>query len=969
MDEIDQQSASPFWVVIGASAGGLDALKELLSCLDKSLPAVFLVAQHLDPKHPTILRDLLARITDLPVVLVDDDTRPQTNTIYIVSPGHNAMVQDQKIKLTPAAEVGPKPSINLLLNSVAQDIGEHAVAVILSGTGSDGAQGVAAIKAASGLVVVQSENTAKYSGMPNAAVETGFVDLVLSPSDMASQLKGYIESAGQTLLKVVEPKAQSLLERIFQRLLDQTGYDFSGYKLKTVQRRIARRMAVHKVLTLEDYVTLLMSSAEEAESLFKDLLISVTDFFRDGEAFNDLAEVIDKLVEVHEESDQLRIWVPGCAGGEEAYSIAILFLKARNKYRKPLNFQVFATDIDEFALSQARKGIFNAAQIKTLDTEVLQDFFHKKDGYYLIHKSVRDHVVFARQNLVMDPPFSRLDLISCRNVLIYFSVELQKQVMQTFHFALKPDGFLFLGKSESASPGTPELFDPYNKKSQIFRRKNTSLSVKSDHISSAVTVARTRKQQNHKTIMVSQDKNKILAQLDQLLLDQMVPTAVVVDAAGQVLHLRGDVSRYLVFPQGRIDTNILTLVRDDLKVDIRALMQKAKREGEASTQALFYDNSEVENALFITVKRVKIDSQSTQEVFLISFTQVDLSEAFISGTGLLNDDSRLVNENLRKEVSVFKERLQTSIEELETTNEELQSTNEELQSANEELQSANEELQTANEEMQSTNEELSTVNQELEVKTYELEQVNNDLENMLAKMNEVIVLVDTRLRVQRLTKRAAKVLSIQTSDIGQTITTLGINIDVPNFRQELLSVIETEIETHLRVRKGSVVYQLRLVPYKSDETRVVGVMLFFENPTHRSNLDPEIDGHVTLQHLGRQLPFGLVSIDETGVMTYVSERVQALLGYSEQELLHQNVKTLMPDPYRQHHDGYLYEFSQGNSKGSIGRWRDITTQHKSGERLLLKLQTQQTWINAERHYLGYLALPEEVEQLEQGQHE
>ena len=956
----------PYWVVVGASAGGLDALKEFLVALNTTVPTIFIIAQHLDPKHPTILKDLLSRITDLPVEMVDQNITPRPQVIYIIAPGHNAVVKAGRIILTPAAAIGPKPSINFLLNSLAEDQGERAIAVILSGTGSDGAQGVTAIKAASGLVIVQDHKTAKYSGMPNAAIETGFVDLILPPNLIAYELKAYIESAGQVLGSIVAPVAKSSLEKVFQKLLDQTGYDFSGYKLKTIQRRIARRMAVHKLMNIEDYVTLLFASADEVDCLFKDLLISVTDFFRDPDAFKDLETVIEFLVENQPEGEPLRIWVAGCANGEEAFSIAIMILQAKIKLRREVHFQIFATDIDEFALAQARKGQFNSAQVKNIAEDLRKTYFIERNGIYQVHKSVRDNVVFARQNLVMDPPFSKLDLISCRNVLIYFSLELQKQVLQTFHFALKQEGFLFLGKSESASSSMPELFDAFNKRSQIFRRKKTNLSNRLDHVSSAVMVARTKQVRDLGAPLMLQEKKQIIGQLDQILLDQMVPTAVVVDGSGLVLHIRGDVSRYLTFPQGRIDTNILTLVRDDLKVDVRALLQKAKREGSASTQALFFNNGDAEKALFITINRIQASelNQTGQELYVVSFTQVDLGEAFISGTGLLNEESRISNESLRKEVAIFKERLQTSIEELETTNEELQSTNEELQSANEELQSANEELQTANEEMQSTNEELSTVNQELEVKTYELEQVNNDLENMLAKMNEVIVLVDNRLRLLRLTQKAANLLGVSLDAMGQTITTIGIDIDIPNLRQELLNVIETEVESGLRVRKGPAVYNLRLVPYKSDAVKVVGVMMFFESPLHISRINPEIDCHVTLKHLGRFLPFALVVIDEAGAMTYVNDKALAILGYSLAELLHKNVKMLMPDPYSQHHDGYLQNYIGGKVIGVMSQWRDVTALTKQGERLLLKLKVEETWINAERHFLGYLTKPEEISEFE-----
>lgn len=950
-------SADHYWVVVGASAGGLEALKELLTGLKDINNATVVIAQHLDPKHPTILRDLLSRITELPIKLVDREIVPQVGEVYIVSPGHNALIRDGKITLKPAAEVGPKPSVDLLLTTLAEQIGEKGIAVILSGTGSDGAQGVMAVKSANGLVLAQDEATAKYSGMPNAAIDTGLVDLVLPPNKIASEVLSYIESAGKALSKVSSPKVRTTLEKIFQRILEQTGYDFSGYKIKTIQRRIARRMAVHKTASIEEYFKLLSASSKEVESLFKDLLISVTSFFRDTEAFEDLEKVIESIVEEAEDNAPVRVWVPGCANGEEAYSIAILFQQAFFKFNKKATFQVFATDIDEFALSLARKGSYSSAQVKDIPEDILKQYFIVKEDAFLVSKFIRDRVVFARQNLIMDSPFSRIDLISCRNLMIYFSLELQRQVFQVFHFALKPSGYLFLGRSESASNTVPELFEGYMKKSQIFSRKNTNLSPRLDQVSSAVTLAKARQHSSVKTGL-TQEKNLAYEQLDKILLDQLFPTAIVIDRDGEVLHIRGGVQDYLAFPQGRIDTNILSLIREDLKIDVRALLQKSGREGYAATQALFYENNIANKALFLAMKRIELESNS-HDTFVLTFTEVDLSEAFFSGTGLLNDKSELANDNLKKEISLFKERLQTSIEELETTNEELQSTNEELQSANEELQSANEELQTANEELQSTNEELSTVNQELEVKGFELEHVNNDLEHILSNMDEKVILVDNRLRVLRFTKQAADVFGISNADIGQTVTTLGLTLDIPNIRQELLGVVECEEERLIRLRKEAIVYHLRLVPYKSQMSQVVGVMLFFEQPDKRELSDAkQTDAKNGFEVFGGYLPIGMVIIDSTGVMTYLNSKIIDYLGYSCQELLFKNVTALMPTPYSDHHNLYLHNYLKGEDKGVIGQWREVTVVKADGQRQLLKLKVEEAWVRSERHFVGFIGTQE-----------
>lgn len=944
----DNQAAAPFWVAVGASAGGLDALKELLAGLDPNINAIIIIAQHLDPKHPTILKDLLARSTRLPVHLVEKRVRPQAGSVYIISPGHNGLVEASELLLRPAAEIGPKPSASLLMSSLAEDQGEQSIAVILSGTGTDGAQGVMAVKAANGLAIAQNEETAKYSGMPRAAVDTGVVDMILPPSSIAREIQEFIISSGKTLSKLSAPRTKSSLEKIFQRIYDQTGYDFSGYKMKTIQRRIARRMAVHKVVTLDDYVTLLLSSGKEVESLFKDLLISVTSFFRDAGPFGDLAKALEKLLEEAPEQQQLRIWVAGCAKGEEAYSIALLLQQARSRLQKEVSFQVFATDIDEQALAQARRGIFTPAQIKEVPDELLSKYFTKKDDHYFIHKLIRDQVVFARQNVIMDPPFSRLDLISCRNLLIYFSAELQKQVFQTFHFALKPKGLLFLGKSESA---TPELFEPLIKQSQLFVRKKTNLSQRLDQVSSASNLASSRMKKEQGPSPLYQEKKNLAQQIDRLLIEELLPTAAVVDADGQVMHLRGDVSPYLTFPQGRIDTNILSLVREELRVDTRALLQKARQEGQASTQALFYNEGQAEKALFLSMKAV--DLPEGGEVYVLTFSEVDLTEAFISGTGLLNEEGRISNDSLRREIGVFKERLQTSIEDLETTNEELQSTNEELQSANEELQSTNEELQTANEELQSTNEELSTVNEELEVKTYELEQANSHLENMLARMNESIILVDNRLRVQRFTAKAAELFGLVTSDLNQTLTTLGLNLDIPNLRQTLLNVIEQNQEQQLRVRKSEEVYFLRLVPYRMDESQQVdGVMLFFE--TSRQLSLQQGTSLQALQLLGEELPYALLVIDQQGTLIFSNSKVQGLLGYSPEEMLYQNIKAFMPDPYSRHHDAYLRNYLAGKGEGNLGKWREVTALNAQGGRQLLKIKVEAIELMGETHFLGLL---------------
>lgn len=940
-----KQKQDDYWVLLGASAGGLEALKCFLENFTVRQQCYLIVAQHLDPKHPTILKELLARTTDMPVQLVETDIQPEVGQVYIISPGHNATLKEGKICLSPAAMVGPKPSIDVLLNSLASSVGEKAIAVILSGTGTDGAQGAMAIKAQNGVVFAQSLESAKYNGMPNAAIETGVVDMVLPPDAIAKKIQDYVTTSELSFKVVKQPTTQNKLERIFKKIFEETGYDFSGYKLKTIQRRIARRMAVHRLTSLEQYLDFIESSPHEIDSLFKDFLISVTAFFRDKEAFEDLKKVIDNIVERTPESESIRVWVPGCANGEEAYSIGILLHQALVKRRKTTAYQIFASDIDESALNQARRGIFSAAQIDEIESEILESFFQPRDGQYMISKSIRDRIVFAKQNVINDPPFSKVDLISCRNLLIYFSQDLQKRVLQTFHFALKNSSYLFLGKSESADTTSQELFSPYFKKSHIFLRKNMDLSNAVDQIQSANSYAKMAKQNNPNQVQF--EKQTIANRLDQVLLQEIVPASLVIDRSGQVLHIRGEMSRYLKFPQGKIDTNILSLAQDDIKVDIRALLSRAKDVGQATSQSLFF-SSENQQILFINIRRFDLLDEDSEH-FIVSFLPAKVDESFFVNPEVVDVKKREANDLLVNEIALFKERLQTSMEELETTNEELQSTNEELQSANEELQSTNEELQTSNEELQSTNEELSTVNQELEVKTYEMEQLNNDLENMLESMNELIIVLDSRLRVIRYTQIAGKTFGLTSDSLNQTITTLGLPVDIPNLRHELLSVIDYAKEASISGRFKAVKYSVRMIPYLNHGDTVSGILMFFEDARHLSRIRPEVNSVKSFELLGNDFDYGLLVIDEIGSIVYTNQLGASMLGYDKEAVNFDKLNQFLPEPYASQGSSFVTDYLPEHLLNND--WQGLAFKTKNSERQLIKIRVDETWLNAEKHYL------------------
>ncbi|MGM0416411.1 MAG: CheR family methyltransferase [Thermodesulfobacteriota bacterium] len=916
-----------FWIGVGASAGGLEALKELVQGFNNK-DVIYVIAQHLDPNHPTILKDLLERVSQLPVNLVQNDTKPRRGEIYVISPGHNAIIKEGFIVLKPAAAVGPKPSVNEFFTSMASEVGEDSIGIILSGTGSDGAQGIIAIKSAGGIAFSQDELSAKYSGMPRSAIDTGVIDFVLSPSEIAEELNHFINSSSTNATRFSGPKIRTNIQKIFQRIYDQTNYDFSGYKIKTIQRRIQRRMVVNKVVTLDDYITLLMSSSSEVESLFKELLISVTAFFRDPDPFGYLSDTVKKMLETRKPGETIRVWVAGCARGEEAYSIAILFHEAIRNLGKEVKFQIFSTDIDDNALDKARQGTYTRDQVKGVSKELLERYFTRCDDLYLVKKGLRENVVFAKQNLIMDPPFSHLDLISCRNVMIYFNLDTQRTVFQTFHFALKPGGYLFLGKSESATNNGSELFEPENSKMQLFRRGATDTSYSQTNRG----IKRQAQGQYNSEVPISElkgDKSYTLKEkMEQTLIHQHVPAAVCINPQGQMLHVKGDLNRFLSIPEGKIDNNILTMARDSLKIDIRSLMQRSKREGKASAQALFYEHELHDHILFLTMS--KMDGYETETFFVLAFFDIKVDEGRRSGNVSNESLDNLCSKNLQREVEIFRERLQNSIQDLETTNEELQSTNEELQSANEELQSANEELQTANEELQSTNEELSTVNEELEVKTFELSQVNNDLESMLLSINEIIIFMDTRLRIKRFTHKASREFNLMSSDIGQVLTSYDFAIEILNLRIELLNVIEKEEERVIRLRKNGMNYDLRLVAYKSDDREVVGVILFFEK-FHDASQDRDLTYRKMLNIIDDNSRYPVICVAHEGEIVFAGSSFRSALGYDEQDLLAMNIKSLLTE---QHEAMSRDLFTEGLSDHE--GWRPITLVNSEDNRLQAK---------------------------------
>ncbi|MDD2741116.1 MAG: chemotaxis protein CheB [Rhodocyclaceae bacterium] len=773
-----------FVVAIGASAGGLEALTALVSHLPADLNIPFIVLQHLSPNYRSMMVQLLARATDLQVEEVDDGAKPQPNHIYITPPNRNLTLVDGCFKLVePGAEILPKPSVNIFLHSLAEGLGEDAIAVILSGTGSDGASGVRAIKAGGGLVFAQDPLSAKYSGMPQSAIDTGCADWVLSPPEIAQEISLIVRNQG-AVLEVEQPTASpNSLKSLLYKVQRHTQVDFSGYKEATVWRRILRRMAANRVTDLDNYLNLAEKNPEEYNQLCKEILISVTAFFRDPASFEELRNQLLERLGQKSDGEEIRIWVPGCATGEEAYTIAIALFEILGERRHTTKIQIFATDLDLAAMASARRGLYAESSLSTLSPELLNRYFHPQGDAYEVIKPLREVVVFARQNVLQDPPFLRLDLISCRNLLIYFQNTLQEKVLDTFHYSLARGGLLFLGKSESIYQ-REGLFDVVSREHKVFSRKELTAGtppvIPHSIDFSAIGRPPIRRQRT------------LEERFGEAAFAAYVPPSVMVNTQLDVLHVFGDVSPFLKIPTGRVDFNLLSMVGRPWRTELQTLVHQMQHKRARVLGRIHTGDPEQPN---IRLALHPIPGDYGELAALVSFETVQLNKPDESTEA--SRSSNIPNHEIEEELIATREHLQTVIEELETANEETQALNEELQASNEELQAANEELQASNEELQSTNEELTTVNEELQVKTAELGETNADLESIQNSLDSAILVVTDQYRVARFNESAARLLDLNYSRVGQSVRDVfaGHSLSV------VLDVVDSVTRNHQPARQ------------------------------------------------------------------------------------------------------------------------------------------------------------------------
>lgn len=925
--DVDALVATGFPIVgIGASAGGLAAFEAFFSGMptDVDPGMAFVLVQHLAPDHKSILTELIRRYTRMQVFEVEDGMVVKPNCTYIIPPNCDmAFLNGELQLLEPSVPRGQRLPIDFFFRSLARDLGDRAIGVVLSGTGSDGTLGIRAIKGEGGMVMAQTIDSAEYDGMPGSAIKTGMVDYELSPAEMPPRLIKYVAHIFSDLPHgtfVHNSGAGNLLSKIFVLLRARTGHDFSQYKISTIQRRIERRMAVNQIETMDKYVKFLQQTPVEVDELFRDFLIGVTNFFRDPDAFKELEEqVIPKLFASKATGESIRVWSTGCSTGEEAYSLAILLTEYQDVLKHNFKVQIFATDIDSHAISTARVGLYPSSISADVSPERLARYFTAEaDGSaYRINKSIRDMIVFSEQNVTRDPPFSKLDVISCRNLMIYMGSELQKKLIPMFHYALTPRGCLFLGTSETVGEFV-DLFAVMDRKAKLYQRKDDFLGTQRSAAGRFIPTAIA--QVPSATPVVDKQALPVRRSLRELtehaLLQQVAPACALVSGKGDILYLYGRTGMYLEPAPGEAGiNNILKMAREGLRLKLTTALHDAV----ATKKIVRIPGLSVKTNGHFTLVNLTVrpvltgpTADSVEPLYLVILEEVPLSDperqlldsnhvAAASGLVGADVDSRIAE--LKKELIVKDEYLQITLEELESSNEELKSSNEEMQSVNEELQSTNEELETSKEELQSVNEELATINSELQIKVVDLSRVNNDMNNLLAGTGIAIVFVDHFLRILRFTPSATKIINLILSDVGRPVSHIVSNlIGYDSLPADVQYVLDTLIFKELEVQTtDGKWFQMRIQPYRTLENRIEGAVITFMDIAERKQIEAEM---LKLKALGRlavvvrEASDAITVQDLDGRIMAWNPAAVRLYGWSESEALQMNVRDMIPEKHR-----------------------------------------------------------------------
>lgn len=898
-------------VGLGGSAGSLESFKAFFASLPTDCGAAFVVIQHLAPAHESMLTEILSQYTRMSVVEATDARPLEANCIYVIPPNQYLAIREGVLFLAkPVIQHGIRMPIDFFFRSLAEDQQERAVGILFSGAGSDGTLGVRAIRGSGGLSMAQDPKTCQFPDLPRNAVVTGLVDIVQAPEDLPAALVSYLSYLRRGGHSDTNPETLTKpggLADILVLMHARTGCDFRCYKKSTILRRIERRMGLHRIADLAGYFNFLREHREEPGLLFKDLMINVTAFFRDPEAFDEFRlKVIAPLVAIRKPDEPMRVWVPGCSSGEEAYSLAMCLIDEMAVAGKHGTVQIFATDIDEEALQSARQGIYPENIVTDVGTDRLSKFFVRKEPGYQVREMLRNTVVFALQNLTVDPPFSKMDIVSCRNLLIYLDAETQEKLIQTFNFALNPGGYLFLGKSEGVS-GQNDLFETVSKKSRIYRRLTPAHPLSLD----TLILPGRRRMLPSVGKSISRPQGASYPDLiRQALLTHFSAAVVLVDRKGQILQFYGQTGKYLDLPTAEPSLNLLDIAKKGLSRKLRAALHKATddrklvvvetvpltREAGAPGVRITVDPLARRTALagFPPGETVPAGQSVTEEpppLLAVIFEDFPgfVSRGTVPPTG---DESEKVVSLLEDELRTLQQDLQATIEDVQASNEELRVANEEVVSTNEELQSSNEELETSKEELQSVNEELTTVNSQLQEKIQRLDAAYSDMENFMTSTEIATLFLDGDLRIKRFTPAATRLMKLIPSDTGRPISDLSINFIDYDLTVDARTVAEEApaIEREVRHAGGSV-YLVRVMPYRTSRGRVDGVVVTFIDVTRlrRAEQQTRLLATVMTDSNDAVILFGL-----EGAIQAWNRGAQMIYGWSEAEALTMNIRDIMP---------------------------------------------------------------------------
>ncbi|HEX8603234.1 MAG TPA: CheR family methyltransferase, partial [Pseudoduganella sp.] len=887
-------------VGLGASAGGLQALLQFFENMPKGNGMAFVVILHLSPKHQSSADNVLQRATHMPVIQVTERIPLRPEHVYVIAPNQQLSMDDGHLSVSELKRsAGHHVAIDIFFRTLAAAHRERAFAVVLSGTGSDGAVGIERVKEQGGITLAQDPAEAEHEGMPQAAVGTGMIDFVLPAADMPAKLIALWENARQIHLPdtgdgdgAIGPAVaeddkvddEEALQNVIAMLCAHTGHDFRHYKRATVLRRIERRLQVKGVASLPDYAALLEREPAEFKALLNDMLIGVTNFFRDREAFEALErEVIPELFRDRVRGEQVRVWIAACATGQEAYSVTMLLADQAAQQDRPPEIQVFASDIDEHAIATARAGVYPASIVMDVPPTRLRQFFTKEEDRYRIRKTIRDRILFASHNLLRDPPFSKLDMISCRNLLIYLNRDVQLRVMEMFHSALKPDGFLFLGSSESADAAA-EFFVPFDKKNRIYRARPLSRAAR---YVPALSNAPASRSLEHVQVGGIVRRQFSFSEVHQRALSKFAPPSLVVDRESNIVHMSDSAGRFLRHIGGEPSRNALVLVLPELRLELRtALYQAQQTSSSVEAQRVLVKRDDKVYFVNIIVRPFN-DELANMDFMLVLFEEIAQS-LNVDTPEVLSQHKDLVLNQLEAELQRSKEKLQETIEHAEISNEELRASNEELQAINEELRSATEELETSKEELQSVNEELITVNYELKVKVEETGKANDDLNNLIASTDIATIFVDRAMRIKRFTPRAADIFSIIPTDIGRSLLDITHRLDYEQLAGDVSSTFETLrlVEREVRSNEGRY-YIVRLLPYRTTEDKIEGAVMTFFDITGRREAEEQVrTGEMWMRLVAESTDdYAIITVDPEGLVTGWNKGAERSFGWTEQEML------------------------------------------------------------------------------------